>query len=52
VKILGFGVFQGRLITDEGMSTTIPSTSGSERYVGKSKDCDPWGFFYMNKFAH
>jgi hypothetical protein len=31
VKILGFGVFQGRQITDEGMSTTAADASISER---------------------
>ena len=36
VKMLGFGVFQGRLISDEGMSSTVAEASGSERYVGKS----------------
>ncbi len=39
VKILGFGVFQGRLIKDEGMSKTVADASGSERYVGKSEHC-------------
>jgi len=32
VKMLGFGVFQGRLITYEGMSLTVAHASGSERY--------------------
>jgi hypothetical protein len=46
VKMLGFRVFQGRLITDEEMSTTVADASGSERYVGKSEDCVPWVFCF------
>ncbi len=48
VKMLGFGVFQGRLISDEGMSTTVADASGSERYMGKSEHCAGWVcFFYF-----
>ena len=47
VKTLGFGVFQGRLITDEGMSTTVADASGSERYVGKSEHCAGWVCFFF-----
>jgi len=47
VKILGFGFFQGRLISDEGMSTTVADASGSERYVGKSEYCAGWVCFFF-----
>ena len=47
VKILGFGVFQGRLIKDEGMSTTVADASGSERYVGKSEHRVGWVCFFF-----
>ena len=47
VQILGFGVFQGRLITDEGMSTTVADASDSERYVGKSEHCAGWVCFFF-----
>jgi hypothetical protein len=40
--MLGFGIFQGRLITDEGMSTTVADASGSERYVDKSEHFNGW----------
>jgi hypothetical protein len=35
--MLSFEVFQGRLISDGGIRSTIADASGSERYVGKSK---------------
>jgi hypothetical protein len=41
-----FGVFQGRLISDEEMSTTVAEASGSERYVGKSEHCAGWVCFF------
>ena len=37
VKILGIKVLQERQITDEVISITVADTSGSVRYVGKSK---------------
>ena len=37
VQMLSFEVFQGRLISDGGIRSTIADASGSERYVGKSK---------------
>ena len=37
VQMFRFGVFQGRLISDEGISASIAGASCSERYVGKSK---------------
>ena len=47
VKMLGFGVFQGRLISDEGMSSTVAEASGSERYVGKSEHSAGWVCFFF-----
>ena len=34
------------------LHTTIPSTSGSERYVGKSEERSPWAFLYSLQLHH
>lgn len=47
VKMLGFGVFQGKLISHERMSTTVADASGSEKYVGKSEHCAGWVCFFF-----
>ena len=47
VKMLGFGVFQGRLISDEGMSTTVADTFGSERSMCESEHCAGWGHLFF-----
>ena len=47
VQMFSFGVFQGRLIKDEGMSKTVADASGSERYVGKSEYFAGWVCFFF-----
>ena len=40
--IFRFGFFQGKLILDEGMGTTVADTFGSERSMGESEHCAGW----------
>lgn len=50
VKMFPFGVFQRRLISDEGFSVTIADASTSERYVGKGEHCAGWVRFFFTGF--
>ena len=45
-----FGFFQGELILDEGMSTTVAFASGSDRYVGEGEQCAGWVRFFFTGF--
>lgn len=45
-----FGVFQRRLISDEGISVTIADACTSERYVGKGEHCDGWVHLFFTGF--
>jgi hypothetical protein len=47
VHIFRFGFFQGKLILDEGMSTTVAFASGSDRYVGEGEQCSEWGHLFF-----
>jgi len=50
VHIFRFGFFQGKLILDEGMSTTVAFASGSDRYVGEAEQCSGWVRFFFTGF--
>ena len=51
VQILGFGVFQGRLITDEGMSTTVADASAlKDMWVRVSTALDEFVFSLLLVF--
>ena len=47
VHIFRFGFFQGKLILDEGMGTTVADTFGSERSMGESEHCAGWGHLFF-----